>query len=60
MKQPDRPEIYYISDHFSTRYYKVVDDSTVQLGNDKYSIPLERFLDFIATAKVLGFKAGKL
>lgn len=35
-------------------------DNTVQLGNTKYSIPRHRFLDFIATAKILGLKAGKL
>lgn len=53
-------EIYYISDRFSSRYYHIIDDNTVQLGNTKYSIPLHRFLDFIATAKILGLKAGKL
>lgn len=53
-------EIYYISDRFSSRYYHIIDDNTVQLGNTKYSIPRHRFLDFIATAKILGLKAGKL
>ena len=56
----DKDEIYYIGDRFSTRYYHVIDDSTVSLGNEKYSIPKERFLDFIAADKVLGFKAGRI
>ena len=60
MEQKEKSEIYYIGDRFSTRYYHVIDDSTVSLGNDKYSIPKERFLDFIAAAKVLGFNAGRL
>lgn len=60
MEQKEKSEIYYIGDRFSTRYYHVIDDSTVSLGNEKYSIPKERFLDFIAAAKVLGFKAGRL
>lgn len=60
MEQKEKTEIYYIGDRFSTRYYHVIDDSTVSLGDDKYSIPKERFLDFIAAAKVLGFKAGRL
>lgn len=60
MEQKEKTEIYYIGDRFSTRYYHVIDDSTVSLGNEKYSIPKERFLDFIAAAKVLGFKAGRL
>lgn len=53
-------EIYYISGGFSSRYYHIIDDNTVQLRNTKYSIPCHRFLDFIATAKILGLKAGKL
>lgn len=60
MNEQQKSEIYYIGDRFSTRYYKVIDDSTVSLGNEKFSIPKERFLDFIAAAKVLGFKAGRI
>lgn len=60
MDQKEKDEIYFIGDRFSSRYYHVIDDSTVSLGNEKFTISRERFLDFIAAAKILGFKAGRL
>ncbi len=53
-------EIYYVGDEQSTSYFNIVDDNTVEHGNCRISIPRERFMGFIATARVLGLKAGKL
>jgi len=53
-------ETYYVGDEQSTRYFSIVDDNTVKHGDCRISIPRERFMDFIATAKVLGLKAGKI
>ncbi len=53
-------EIYFVGDELSTRYFHVIDENTVEQGELRISIPRERFLDFIATARVLGLKAGKL
>lgn len=56
----EQQEIYYVGDEQSTRYFHIVDDNTVEHGDRLISIPRERFMDFIATAKVLGLKAGKV
>ena len=53
-------EIYFVGDELSTRYFHVIDENTVEQGGQRIGIPRERFLDFIATARVLGLKAGKL
>lgn len=53
-------EIYFVGDELSTRYFRIIDENTVEQGELRISIPRERFLDFIATARVLGLKAGKL
>lgn len=56
----EQKEIYFVGDELSTRYFHVIDENTVEQGELRISIPRERFLDFIATARVLGLKAGKL
>lgn len=58
--EKDKDEIYFIGDRYSSRYYHIIDDTTVRLGDEKYTISRERFLDFIAAAKALGFNAGRL
>ena len=56
----EQQEIYFVGDELSTRYFRIIDENTVEQGELRISIPRERFLDFIATARVLGLKAGKL
>lgn len=56
----EQKEIYFVGDELSTRYFRIIDENTVEQGELRISIPRERFLDFIATARVLKLKAGKL
>lgn len=53
-------EIYFVGDELSTRYFRIIDENTVEQGGQRISIPRERFLDFIATARILRLKAGEL
>lgn len=53
-------EIYYIDFGTSKLYYKVLDDNTVISKDHRTTISRDKFLDFLATAKELGHKTGKL
>lgn len=52
--------IYYINFGGGTIYFKVVDNNTIVCYDKSITMPLQRFIDFINTAKELGLKAGIL
>lgn len=51
---------YYIDFGGGTTYFKVIDSNTVVCHDRAVTMPLQRFIDFINTAKELGLNAGKL
>lgn len=53
-------DIYYIDFGSSKVYYQVYPDNTVICKDGKTHIPLTKFLDYLATAKELGHKTGKI
>lgn len=53
-------EIYYIDYGAAKVYYKVLDNGTVVVGDSSVTLSREKFLDYLATARVLGHKAGKI
>lgn len=53
-------EIYYIDYGAAKVYYTVLDNGMVETVGSKVTISRDKFLDYLATAKVLGHKAGKL
>ena len=56
-----KPETYYINYGAATIYYHVTDDNTViHSDGTAVTMPRHRFLDYLATARELGHKAGKL
>lgn len=55
-----KPETYYIDYGAATVYYHVTDDNTVTSDGTAVTMPRHRFLDYLATARELGHKAGKL
>lgn len=52
-------ETYYVDFGQGSVYYQVVDGAVI-CHDKKSPISLNKFLDFIATAKELGHKAGRL
>lgn len=53
-------EIYYIDFGTTKRYYKVQDDNKIISRDGTATISKNKFLDFLATAKELGHKTGRL
>lgn len=53
-------EIYYIDFGTAKLYYQVLDGNTVISKDHRTIISRDKFLDFLATAKELGHKTGKL
>lgn len=56
----ERQEIYYIDYGAAKVYYKVLDNGVAVVGGSSVTLSREKFLDYLATARVLGHKAGKL
>lgn len=52
-------EIYYVDYGAGTVYYHVIDGIVTKDGKP-LAISFDKFLDYIATAKELGHKAGRL
>lgn len=50
-----KPETYYINYGAATIYYHVIHSDGTAV-----TMPRHRFLDYLATARELGHKAGKL
>lgn len=53
-------EIYYIDFGTAKLYYQVIDGNTVISRDRQTTLSRDKFLDFLATAKELGHKTGKL
>lgn len=53
-------EIYFVDYGASKVYYTLSDDNTIVTQGRTVTLPKEKFLDFLATAKVLGYKTGRL
>ena len=53
-------EIYYIDFGTAKLYYQVLDGTTVISKDHRTTISRDKFLDFLATAKELGHKTGRL
>lgn len=51
---------YYVDFGVGTVYFQAIDDNTIVCHDKQVTMPLQRFIDFINTAKELGLKAGKL
>lgn len=54
-----RPQVYYLDCGVSRVYINYRDNEAQCLGNSTV-MPLSRLEDFIATAKALGIKAGRV
>lgn len=55
-----RIEIYKIDFSSGSIYFQVLNDNEVVCRDRTVTMPRQRLLDFIATAKVLGLGAGKV
>lgn len=51
---------YYIDFGGGSTYFKVIDSNTIVCRDKAVTMPLQRFIDFINTARELGLNAGKL
>lgn len=61
MIMEDRQEIYYVDYGAGKVYYRTVGENLVErVGGLTATMPREKFLDYLATARVLGHKAGRL
>lgn len=56
----EKQEIYYIDYGAAKVYYTVTGDGRVIVGGNSVVISREKFMDYLATAKVLGHKAGQV
>lgn len=55
-----RKEIYYVDFGQGSTYITALDEQQCECHGKAVTLPRQRLLDFIATAQVLGLKAGKL
>lgn len=53
-------DVYYIDFGTAKVYYQVYVNNTVICKDGKVHIPLAKFLDYLATARELGHKTGKI
>lgn len=57
----DRQGIYYVDYGAGKVYYRAVGENFVErVGGLTATMPREKFLDYLATARVLGHKTGRL
>lgn len=61
MENTDNRQVYWIDCIQTKLYFQVEDGGTVRGQDGKaVAIPAEKFHDFLATARVLGLKTGKI
>ena len=53
-------ETYYIDFGTAKLYYQVIDDNTIISRDKTVTLPKDKFLTFLAIAKELGHKTGKI
>lgn len=59
--QANSVEVYFIDFGNTTVYYQIIDDGARVISRNKSAvISRQKLLDYIATAKELGHKTGKL
>lgn len=56
----DTRETYFVDFGQSRIYYRVYDENTVITPNGEKTISRQKFLDYLATARELGHKTGKI
>lgn len=56
----DIQETYYVDYGAAKVYYRMDGDSAVCVQDRRVTMPREKFLDYLATARVLGHKSGRL
>lgn len=56
----DKQRTYYVDFGGGTAYFNAVSESEVIAPDGAHTIPISRLMDFISTARELGFKAGEL
>lgn len=56
----EKQEIYYIDYGAAKAYYRVDDGGTVTTRGGSVTLSREKLLDFLATARALGHKTGRV
>lgn len=56
----DNTEIHFVDYGAAKVYYTIQDSNTIYTQGRKITLSRDKFLDFLATAKVLGYNTGKL
>lgn len=56
----DKQRTYYVDFGGGTAYFRAMSESEVIAPDGAHTIPISRLMDFISTARELGFKAGEL
>lgn len=52
--------VYYLATPNSNLYFITEDDNTITSQGLRTDVPFDRFIDFLHTAELLGFKIGKI
>lgn len=55
-----KQEVYFIDFGTARVYYKILEEGSVISRDRKTTISRQKFLDYLATAKELGHKTGKI
>lgn len=56
----DNTEIYFVDYGAGKVYYKLLDDNTIVAQDRTITLSRDKFLDYLATARVLGHNTGKI
>lgn len=60
MYMDNQQEIYFVDYGAAKVYYTIQDDNTVVTQGKVIILSRDKFLDYLATARVLGYNTGKL
>ncbi len=58
--ETEKAEIYWFETEGGRAYFQVREDGTITGKGGKARMPMEKFHDFLATARILGLKTGKI
>lgn len=53
-------EVYFLDTGKNKVYFNILSDTKISCNHRIYTMPIEKFIDFIHTANELGLKAGKM
>jgi hypothetical protein len=59
METAPKPDVYHLTTPNGNLYF-IVEDGVVTSQGMRTDVPFDRFIDFIHTAELLGFKIGKI